>query len=115
MIAGVLIVTFLMSPFLVPHVDSTKEKAYVAAMRSELRDVSRAEQAYFEVHKSYTDSLAELNFTPYTAVTLVVTDASASGWSAHTSHPATVAECRVGWGADSIAGTGEGVITCYVP
>jgi len=95
-----------------PKFSNTKEKALVAAMKSDLRNLTTTEEGYFGINQTYTTDLVAQNFTPSEAVVVTVTDAKVTGWAANTSHPATTVTCQIGFGSDSIAGVGDGVINC---
>ena len=108
----VVVIIGILAAIAIPKFANTKEKAYVASMKSDLRNMATSEEAYFADHHTYTTVLAAMNFTPSASVTATVSDAKGTGWAANTSHPATAITCRVGFGADSIAGVGDGVIQC---
>ena len=108
----VVVIIGILAAIAIPKFSTTKEKAYVASMKSDLRNMATSQEAYFADWQVYTTSLANQNFTPSQSVTVNITDAKGTGWAANTSHPATAITCRVGFGADSIAGVGDGVIQC---
>ena len=108
----VVVIIGILAAIAIPKFANTKEKAYVASMKSDLRNMATSQESYFADHQTYTTVLAAMNFTPSASVTATVSDAKGTGWAANTSHPATAITCRVGFGADSIAGVGDGVIQC---
>ena len=108
----VVVIIGILAAIAIPKFANTKEKAYVASMKSDLRNMATAQESYFSTGNIYTTSLAAMNFTPSQSVTATVTDAKVTGWAANTKHPATAITCQVGFGADSIAGVGDGVIQC---
>src|SRR5215470_11604179 len=108
----VVVIIGILAAIAIPKFANTKEKAYVAAMKSDLRNMATAEESYFADNQTYTTSLNAMNYTPSQAVTATVTDAKGTGWAANTSHPATAITCQVGFGSDSIGGVGDGVIQC---
>ena len=108
----VVVIIGILAAIAIPKFANTKEKAYVASMKSDLRNMATAQESYFSTGNVYTTSLTAMNFTPSQSVTLTVTDAKVNGWAANTKHPATAITCQVGFGADSIAGVGDGVIQC---
>ena len=107
-----MVIIGILAAIAIPKFSSTKEKAYVAAMKSDLRNMATSEEAYFADNQTYTKVLTAMNFTATTAVTATVTSASGTGWAANTTHPATKITCQVGFGSDSIKGVGDGVIQC---
>ena len=108
----VVVIIGILAAIAIPKFANTKEKAYIASMKSDLRNMATAEESYFADNQTYTTSLTAMNFTASQAVVATVTDAKGTGWAANTSHPATTVTCQVGFGADSIAGVGDGVIQC---
>jgi type IV pilus assembly protein PilA len=108
----VVVIIGILAAIAIPKFANTKEKAYIASMKSDLRNMATAQEAYFADNQTYTTSLTAMNYTPSTSVTATVSDAKGTGWAANTSHPATKITCQVGFGADSIAGVGDGVIQC---
>ena len=108
----VVVIIGILAAIAIPKFANTKEKAYVASMKSDLRNMATAEESYFADNQTYTTSLTAMNFTASQAVVATVSDAKGTGWAANTSHPATAITCQVGFGSDSIAGVGDGVIQC---
>ena len=108
----VVVIIGILAAIAIPKFANTKEKAYVASMKSDLRNMATAEESYFADNQTYTTVLANMNFTPSQAVVAKVTDAKGTGWAADTKHPATAITCEVGFGSDSISGVGDGVIKC---
>jgi len=108
----VVVIIGILAAIAIPKFANTKEKAYVASMKSDLRNMATAQESYFADNQYYTTSLANMNFTASQAVVATVTAAHGTGWAANTTHPATAITCEVGFGSDSIGGVGDGVIKC---
>jgi prepilin-type N-terminal cleavage/methylation domain-containing protein len=83
----VVVIIGILAAIAVPKFQNTKGKAYVASMKSDLRNLSVAEEGYFYEHRIYTTSLDSLPFTPSHGVIITVTQAGANGWSATSTHP----------------------------
>ena len=111
----VLIVTVIigiLAAIAIPKFSKTKEKAYVAAMKSDLRNLVMAEEMYFADNFTY-GSIANLGtaFAASTGVTVATSAVTASGWSASSTHTGTAQTCTLALGA--AAGTGAaGVPAC---
>jgi len=90
------------------------EQAYVAAMKSDLRNLVTAEEAYFADNVTYTGSLTNMSFTQSTGVTITVGSVSGIGWSATATHNATPRVCGiyVGGGTPPFDGANEGEPKC---
>jgi type IV pilus assembly protein PilA len=111
----VVVIIGILAAFAIPKFANTKQKAYVAQMKSDLKNLATAEEAFFYDSTFYTTSLAMLNnFSPSTGVTLNVLQATPGGWSARTIHAQTTRQCVLFQGnATPVApATVEGKITC---
>jgi prepilin-type N-terminal cleavage/methylation domain-containing protein len=112
----VVVIIGLLAAIAIPKFSNTKEKAYVAAMKSDLRNLATAEEAFFYDSAKYTTSFALMsNFAASAGVNLKVTEATGSGWSATTtSLYAPGRQCALfsGGAAPVAPATSEGRITC---
>ena len=111
----VVVIIGLLAVIAIPKVSNTKQKAYVAQMKSDLKNLATAEEAFFYDSTYYTTSLASLNnFRSSTGVTLSVMEATPGGWSAQAVHAQTTRQCSLYQGnATPLApATVEGRITC---
>ena len=111
----VVVIIGLLASIAIPKLANTKQKAYVAQMKSDLKNLATAEEGFFYDSAFYTTSLAALNnFRASTGVTLTVAEATPGGWSAQTVHAQTTRQCSLFQGnATPIApATVEGRITC---
>jgi hypothetical protein len=72
----------------------TKEKAYVTAMKSDLRNMVSAQEAYFADHGRYASDVNEV-FRPSTGVTIRIESADATGWRARTTHVQLRGSCTI--------------------
>ena len=111
----VVVIIGLLATIAIPKFSNTKEKAYVAAMKSDLRNLATAEEAFFYDSAKYTTNFALMNnFNPSAGVTMVL-NATTSGWSASTTSAfAPARQCALFSGnATPLApATVEGRITC---
>jgi len=112
----VVVIIGLLAAIAIPKFSNTKEKAYVAAMKSDLRNLATAEEAFFYDSSKYTTSFALMgNFLSSAGVVLVINEATPSGWSATTtSLYAPGRQCALFSGAATpvAPATSEGRITC---
>jgi prepilin-type N-terminal cleavage/methylation domain-containing protein len=111
----VVVIIGILAAFAIPKFANTKQKAYVAQMKSDLKNLATAEEAFFYDSTYYTSSLASLNnFNPSTGVTLSVLEATPGGWSAQAVHTQTTRQCVLyqGNAAPVAPATAEGRITC---
>jgi len=86
----VVVIIGILAAIAIPKFASTKQKAYLAAMKSDLRNLATAEEGYFSDNTAYfngtwTSATTTNGYTPSAGVTIVITDA-APGWSATANH-----------------------------
>jgi len=111
----VVVIIGILASIAIPKFSNTKGQAFLAAMRSDLRNLTTAEESYYYSNSSYSNNLSQLNFQTSSGVTITVPEATAGGWSASATHNAMGAEtCTVYFGtATALApSTLEGRITC---
>ncbi|MEX2110968.1 MAG: prepilin-type N-terminal cleavage/methylation domain-containing protein [Gemmatimonadaceae bacterium] len=81
----VVVIIGILAAIAIPKFTNTKEKAYIAAMKSDLRNLATYEESYAADNAgSYTASQAALGFTPSTGVTVTIT--AGPPWSATAVH-----------------------------
>ncbi|MGH7606511.1 MAG: type IV pilin protein [Gemmatimonadales bacterium] len=112
----VVVIIGILAAIAIPKFANTKEKAYLAQMKADLRNLATAEEAYFYDHTTYTTSFAALNnFKPSAGVTLTWGTVDAQGWGASASHanlPATQI-CALFMGPYPVApATTDGQVAC---
>ena len=111
----VVVIIGILASIAIPKFVNTKEKSYMAQMKSDLRNLATAEEAFFYDSTTYTTVLVDLNnFSPSTGVTLTVNEATPRGWSATAVHAQTPRKCYIFSGGAAPVGTAtvEGRITC---
>ena len=101
-----------LGPYLQASVARRRERAYEAAMRSDLRNLATAQQMHFAGHATYSPSLEALTYSPSPGVRLEIIAASGTGWRAVARHEATTAECRIGVGTGVSPGDVEREVKC---
>ncbi len=111
----VVVIIGLLAAIAIPKFQNTKGKAYTASLRSDLRNLATAEEAYFYEQSSYTTNLTSLNFNLSSGVVVTFGIASAAGWSAKVTHPlAYPIECAMFIGSipPLAPATSEGLMVC---
>jgi prepilin-type N-terminal cleavage/methylation domain-containing protein len=111
----VVVIIGILAAIAVPKFVNTKEKAYIGSMKSDLRNLATAEEAFFYDSATYTTSLVAMNnLIPSAGVTLTVNEATARGWSATASSARTARRCYLFAGNAAPVGTAtiEGRISC---
>src|SRR3954466_1162267 len=111
----VVVIIGILAAFAIPKFANTKQKAYVAQMKSDLKNLATAEEAFFYDSSYYAPNLATLNnFTSSTGVTLSIVSSTPGGWSARATHSQTARQCVLYQGTAPAwaPATVEGKITC---
>jgi type IV pilus assembly protein PilA len=111
----VVVIIGILAAIAIPKFANTKGQAFLAAMRSDLRNLATAEEGYYYSNNAYSNNLSQLNFLSSAGVTITVPEATSGGWSGSATHMSLGAEkCTVYFGtATAIApSTLEGRITC---
>src|SRR2546430_15564127 len=84
----VVVIIGLLAAIAIPKFSNTKEKAYIAAMKSDLRNLATAEEAFFYDSAKYTTSFALMgNFLASAGVALGVKKGTPAGGGAPPPHP----------------------------
>jgi len=126
----VVVIIGILAAIAIPKFANTKEKAVLASMKSDLRNLVTAEEGFFSDNQDYSGTLgaAQVNgnggagtvaFTPSANNVLVVTRQSAGGWSAVATNPTlkgAIQTCGIYVGsgvAPNGAVTNEGAPACY--
>jgi prepilin-type N-terminal cleavage/methylation domain-containing protein len=108
----VLVIIGLLASIAIPKFANTKEKAYLTSMKSDLRNLVTAEEAYFADSISYTTNLGAA-YRVSTGVVGPTIALTGDGWTATVSHTTTTKTCAVYTGSTSRApATKEGEPRC---
>ena len=121
----VVVIIGILAAIAIPKFANTKEKAYLASMKSDLRNLVTAEEAYFSDYTTYiagtasnllgtgTPLDATTQFVPSAGVTVAVTINAGIGYSAIANHSGTTKTCSIFLGVAAVApATVEGEPKC---
>ena len=114
----VVVIIGILAAIAIPKFASTKEKAYVTAMRSDLRNMMTAQESYFSDYGTYTTSTGNLKgFSQTTGVHVSIGEATGGGWYASSTHNALASSqtCQIAVGTSASSGgrsLNEGEPTC---
>ena len=121
----VVVIIGILAAIAIPKFSSTKEKAYLASMKADLRNGATAQEGYFADNQVYLSGVASNlagvatplaamgNFVPSAGVTITFTATAGTGWSATTTHSATGKTCAIYIGVAAVApATVEGEPKC---
>jgi type IV pilus assembly protein PilA len=83
----VVVIIGILAAIAIPKFSATREKAYFAAMKSDLKNLASQQEIYYADNYAYTNSATALTFVSSEGVAVGIA-ASASGWSASATHSA---------------------------
>jgi type IV pilus assembly protein PilA len=82
----VVVIIGILAAIAIPKFANTKSKAYITAMKSDLRNLVTAEEAFFSDSSKYTATISALKYQSSTGVNSPTITTGAGYWSATTSH-----------------------------
>ncbi len=126
----VVVIIGILAAIAIPKFANTKEKAVLASMKSDLRNMVTAQEGFFSDNQDYAGSYAATQtngtggagvvaFGPSTNNTLTFSNVTAAGWAAvatNTTLQGAIQTCGVFVGAaaaPNAAVTNEGAPACY--
>jgi prepilin-type N-terminal cleavage/methylation domain-containing protein len=106
----VVVIIGILAAIAIPKFANTKEKAYITAMKSDLKNMVSAAEASFADDNTYANFPQPVGSS---GVTLVFTPAGATGWSATATHASVNGlTCTIYVGSTTPANTAEGEPIC---
>jgi prepilin-type N-terminal cleavage/methylation domain-containing protein len=114
----VVVVIGILATIAIPKFSVMREKSYVAAVTSDLKNFASQQELYLSNTFSYAASTTALtDLTLSDNVTITVNEATGTGWAATGTHSGlTARQCGLYFGSASSAGaspaTVPGVVTC---
>ena len=111
----VVVIIGILAAIAIPKFANTKEKAYVAQMKSDLRNLVNAEEAFFADSVHYTATMAQLNYRQSTGVGTPTIAVGAGFWSATITHTALAGrscQIAVNTGNTLVPTAGDGEPVC---
>ena len=117
----VVVIIGILAAIAIPKFANTKSKAYVTAMKSDLRNLVTAEEAFFSDSTYYTTAtrlVAKNSFKNSSGVAVPAVTPGAGYWSATVTHSQLAgATCGIGVNTTNptISTAGDGEPSCFVP
>lgn len=92
----VVVIIGILAAIAIPKFQNSKGKANAATLKSDLRNLATAQEAYFYENLTYTTNLSNLNISLTSGVTVTWGTVNAAGWAAKLTHPlANPIECAM--------------------
>ena len=111
----VVVIIGIIAAIAIPKFATTKGKANYAAMRSDLHNLTTAQEAFFYDRSHYSADLDSLQFKGSKGDAIVIVEASATGWAATATHQESYPKfCAlfIGDAAPIAPATAAGVVAC---
>ncbi len=111
----VIVIIGILVSVLIPRFANSREKAFVAAMKSDLRNLATAQESYYYDYAAYSPAVSQLPaFNATTGVSVTINEASIGGWSGSATSSSTTRQCFlfVGNAAPVGVSTQEGQVAC---
>jgi prepilin-type N-terminal cleavage/methylation domain-containing protein len=113
----VVVIIGILASVAIPKFSSTKGKAYLATMKSDLKNFASAQESYYYEHSAYYNGgvpNAAISFSPSSGVNITITAADVAGWAATATHSIVPNTCSifVGSAAAPAPATVEGAPAC---
>ena len=91
----VVVIIGILAAIAIPKFANTKEKAYLATMKSDLRNLITAEESYFGDNTAYTSTLPTTMYATSTGVTGPTITVAGSDVQAYVAHTQTTRSCAI--------------------
>jgi len=108
----VVVIIGILAAIAIPKFSATREKAYFAAMKSDLKNLASQQEIYYSDEYSYTGVVTSLGFVSSDGVIVTPTGTS-TGWNATASHSALAATdgCAIYYGTGPAVALGAAIPT----
>ena len=115
----VVVIIGILAAIAIPKFSATREKAYFAAMKSDLKNLASQQEIYYADSYAYTSVTTDLAYTNSEGVNVTIA-ATTSGWAASATHSAlgTAEGCAMYYGTapaptvGSATPTSPGEVAC---
>lgn len=109
----VVVIIGILAAIAIPKFSATREKAYFAAMKSDLKNLASQQEIYYSDNYSYSTVQANLGFVSSSGVNANIPVGDATGWSATATHSALAATegCTIYYGSASAVTLGTATPT----
>ena len=111
----VVVIIGILAAIAIPKFANTKSKAYITAMKSDLRNLVSAQESFFSDSSRYTSSLTSLGFKNSTGTVAPAITTGSGYWTATNSHTQlTSVSCGIAVNTTNpvVSTAGEGEPAC---
>jgi type IV pilus assembly protein PilA len=82
----VVVIIGILAAIAIPKFTSTREKAFLASMKSDLRNLATLQDIFYNSNFTYTTDQAALGFVQSEGITVTISEADGTGWAATSAH-----------------------------
>ncbi|HXI21350.1 MAG TPA: prepilin-type N-terminal cleavage/methylation domain-containing protein [Gemmatimonadales bacterium] len=113
-ILAVLVIVAILAGLAFARLQTSKDRAAVATMTSDLRAISEEQEAYYFINRIYTTDLVALNARLSPGNVLTIHEATTSGWAGSVANPRVSQQCYIVVGTATPVGsaTADAGINC---
>ena len=106
----VVVIIGILAAIAIPKFSATREKAYFAAMKSDLKNLASQQEIYYSDTYAYTSNTTSLSFVTSEGVNVTISGGT-DGWAAAATHSALAATegCGVYYGSSTAIPAGPSV------
>jgi len=111
----VVVVIGILAAIAIPKFSSTREKAFMGSMKSDLRNLATLQDIYHNNNYTYSTNPTDVAFTNSDGVAVTISEADGTGWAATAAHigfPGAVCELFQGDATPTGPATVEGSMAC---
>ena len=113
----VVVIIGVLAAIALPKFSSSKEQAFVANMKSDLRNIATAQEGYFYENSTYYNGPVPDPtgaFKSSSPVSITLLNVTAGGWAATATHPNTSRTCAIyyGSGGPVAPAVADGQVAC---
>ena len=111
----VVVIIGILAAIAIPKFSATREKSFVASMRSDLRNLATQQDIYHNTNYTYSTNPADIGFVNSDGVIVTISEATGTGWAAtsyHIGFPGGVCELFQGSATPTGPATVEGSMEC---
>ncbi|MFQ5536166.1 MAG: type IV pilin protein [Gemmatimonadota bacterium] len=99
----VVVIIGILASIAIPKFQSVRERAYLAAMRADLRNLANIQDVYYNDNYTYSTNMTALGFDNTEGVNITIVSGTNTGWSASATHSALAgAVCAIYHGGAAV-------------
>lgn len=82
----VVVIIGILASIAIPKFSSVREKAYLAAMKTDLKNLATQQDIYYDAAYSYATTLTDANHSASQGVAIVINEGTGTGWAGTATH-----------------------------